>query len=66
MLGNLWGMLTQDINPTHTKVYHKQVNYVFTVSGTAIYWRSTKQTLVTTSSNHAEIIALSEAVREGI
>ena len=29
---------------------------------TAISWRSTKQTLVATSSNHAEIIALHEAV----
>ncbi|GKA34931.1 hypothetical protein Tco_0721360 [Tanacetum coccineum] len=31
---------------------------------TAISWRSQKQTLVATSSNHAEVIALHEASRE--
>ncbi|KAM1225989.1 hypothetical protein ACFX2G_045625 [Malus domestica] len=41
-----------------------QTGYVFTVGGIAISWRSTKQTLVATSSNHAEIIALHEATRE--
>ena len=41
-----------------------QTGYVFTIGNTAISWRSTKQTLVATSSNHAEIIALHEAVRE--
>lgn len=33
---------------------------------TAISWRSTKQTLTTTSSNHSEIIALYEASHECI
>ncbi|KAJ9561317.1 hypothetical protein OSB04_006477 [Centaurea solstitialis] len=32
--------------------------------GTAISWRSTKQTMVATSSNHAEILAIHEASRE--
>ncbi|KAM1643278.1 hypothetical protein ACFX2K_013105 [Malus domestica] len=41
-----------------------QMGYVFTVGDTAISWRSTKQTLVVTSSNHAEILALHEASRE--
>lgn len=41
-----------------------QTGYVFTNNGTAISWRSQKQTLVTTSSNHSEIIALHEASRE--
>ena len=41
-----------------------QNGYVFTIGNTAISWRSTKQTLVATSSNHAEIIALHEAVKE--
>jgi len=41
-----------------------QTGYVFTIGNTAISWRSTKQTLVATSSNHSEIIALYEAVRE--
>lgn len=43
-----------------------QTGYVFTYGGTAISWRSQKQTLVATSSNHAEIIALHEASRECI
>ncbi|KAL5542384.1 hypothetical protein UlMin_010094 [Ulmus minor] len=37
-----------------------QTGYVFTCGGTAISWRSQKQTLVATSSNHAEVIALHE------
>ena len=41
-----------------------QTGYVFTIGGTAIYWRSQKQTLVATSSNHAETIALHEVCRE--
>ncbi|KAG7583422.1 hypothetical protein ISN44_As08g029370 [Arabidopsis suecica] len=41
-----------------------QTGYVFMIGGTAISWRSQKQTLVATSSNHAEIIALHEASRE--
>ncbi|KAJ0530675.1 putative RNA-directed DNA polymerase [Helianthus annuus] len=41
-----------------------QTGYVFTYGGTAISWKSTKQTLTATSSNHAELIALYEAGRE--
>ncbi|XP_068329664.1 secreted RxLR effector protein 161-like [Pyrus communis] len=41
-----------------------QTGYVFTVEDTAISWRSTKQTLVATSSNHVEILALHEASHE--
>jgi hypothetical protein len=41
-----------------------QTGYVFTHGGTAISWRSQKQTLVATSSNHAEVIALHEASKE--
>ena len=41
-----------------------QTGYVFTRGGTAISRRSQKQTLVATSSNHAEMIALHEATRE--
>lgn len=41
-----------------------QTGYVFTMGGTAISWRSQKQSLVATSSNYAEIIALHEACRE--
>ncbi|GKB94667.1 hypothetical protein Tco_0980804 [Tanacetum coccineum] len=38
-----------------------QTEYVFLNGGTAILWRSKKQTLVATSSNHAEVIALHKA-----
>ncbi|GJU28213.1 retrovirus-related pol polyprotein from transposon TNT 1-94 [Tanacetum coccineum] len=41
-----------------------QTEYVFTSIGTAISWRSVKQTITTTSSNHAEILAIHEASRE--
>jgi len=41
-----------------------QTGFVFLQGGTAISWKSTKQTLVSTSTNHSEIIALYEASRE--
>ncbi|CAN4123977.1 unnamed protein product [Withania somnifera] len=41
-----------------------RTGYVFTFGGTAISWRSTKQDVVATSSNHAEIIAIHEVSRE--
>ncbi|KAM1348452.1 hypothetical protein EV2_002765 [Malus domestica] len=41
-----------------------QTGYVFTNGDTVISWRSTKQTLVVTSSNLSKIIALHEASRE--
>jgi hypothetical protein len=41
-----------------------QSRYVFIYGGTAISWRSTKQTLTAISSNHAELIALYDAGRE--
>ena len=41
-----------------------QNGYVFTYGDTSISWKSTKQTLTATSSNHAELIALYEAGRE--
>jgi hypothetical protein len=43
-----------------------QTGYLFTYGGTAISWRSVKQSLVATSSNHSEIIAIHEASRECI
>jgi len=48
-------------DPTNCK---SQSGYVFLLNGTAISWRSQKQSLVTTSTNHSEIIALYEASRE--
>ncbi|XP_050147323.1 secreted RxLR effector protein 161-like [Malus sylvestris] len=41
-----------------------QMGYVFTVGDTTISWRSTKQSLVVTPSNHAEIFALHKASRK--
>jgi hypothetical protein len=37
---------------------------MFPYGGTAISWKSAKQTLIVTSTNHSEIIALYEASRE--
>ena len=41
-----------------------QIGFVFLRGGTAISWKSLKQTLVATSTNHSEIITLYEASRE--
>ena len=41
-----------------------QTWYVFNYNGITISWRSIKQTMVTTSSNHSEILAIHEASRE--
>ena len=41
-----------------------QTSYVFLCGGTAISWKSSKQSLVSTSTNHSEIIALYEVARE--
>jgi hypothetical protein len=43
-----------------------QTGYLFACGSIAISWRSIKQTLVPTSSNHLEIIAIHEASRECI
>ena len=40
--------------------------YLFTNCGTAISWKSTKQTMAATSSNHVELLAIHEASRECI
>ena len=41
-----------------------QTGYIFTYGNTAISWRSVKQTMVATSSNYSEILAMHEASRE--
>jgi hypothetical protein len=41
-----------------------QIGYLFTCGNTAILWRSVKQTISATSSNHSEIIAIHEVSRE--
>ena len=38
-----------------------QTGYLFTYGNTAISWRSVKQTIYATSSNHSKIIAIHEA-----
>ena len=43
-----------------------QTRYVFNCNGTTISWRSFKQTMIATSSNHSYIIAIHEASRECI
>ncbi|XP_049363534.1 secreted RxLR effector protein 161-like [Solanum verrucosum] len=47
----------------HILRYLKGTSYLFTYGGPAISWRSTKQSIVATSSNHAEIITIHEASR---
>lgn len=41
-----------------------QTDYLFTCGGTTISWRSMKQTMIATFSNHAEIMVIHEASRE--
>ena len=43
-----------------------QTGCVFNCNEITISWRSSKQAMVTTSSNHSEIIAIHEASRECI
>jgi hypothetical protein len=43
-----------------------QTGYVFKIGSTAFSWKSVKQTITATSSNHAEILALHEASREAL
>jgi hypothetical protein len=41
-----------------------QTEFVFLHGGTAISWKSVKQTFIVTSTNHSKIIALNETSRE--
>ena len=41
-----------------------QTGYIFTYRNTAISWRSVKQTMMATSSNHSEILAVHEGSKE--
>jgi hypothetical protein len=43
-----------------------QTDFLFLCGGAATSWRSVKQTLVATSTNHSKIIALYEATREWV
>ncbi|TPX30042.1 DNA-directed DNA polymerase [Synchytrium microbalum] len=46
------------------KTAKSQTGYVILLNGTAVSWRSTKQSTVATSSMHSELIALYESTRE--
>jgi hypothetical protein len=41
-----------------------QTGYIFLKNGAPISWKSTKQTVTATSTNHAELLAFHEAARE--
>ena len=41
-----------------------QIGYIFTLGNIAISWKSSKQTMVATSSNHLEILVMHEASQE--
>ncbi|KAK9119072.1 hypothetical protein Scep_017165 [Stephania cephalantha] len=41
-----------------------QTEYVFTCGNIVVSWKSVKQTMVSTSSNHSEVLAIYEASRE--
>ena len=43
-----------------------QTGYIFLKNGAPISWKSVKQTITATSTNHAELIALHEAAREAV
>ena len=43
-----------------------QSGYVFILNGAAVSWRSSKQSVVATSTTEAEYIAASEAAKEGV
>ena len=43
-----------------------QTGYIFIKNGAPISWKSVKQTITATSTNHAELMALHEAAREAI
>ena len=59
MIGNADACYLSDPHKTRS-----QTGYVFTCGGATISWRSQKWTLIATSSNHAEVIALHEVSRE--
>jgi hypothetical protein len=43
-----------------------QTGYIFVKNGAPISWKSVKQTITATSTNHAELLALHEAAREAV
>ena len=43
-----------------------QTGYIFVKNGAPISWKSSKQTVTATSTNHAELLAFHEASREAV
>ena len=43
-----------------------QIGYIFLKNNAPISWKSVKQTITTTSSNHSKLIAFHEATREAV
>ena len=54
------GFKTDEINGK------SQTGYIFLKNGAPISWKFVKQTITTTSTNHAELLALHEAAREAV
>jgi len=54
------GFMTDEVNGK------SQTGYIFIKNGAPICWKSVKQTVTATSTNHAELIALHEAAREAV
>ena len=57
-------MQRQSIYLTHIMFSYKQAIYLHVVVQLAISWRSMKQVITSTSSNHAEILVIREASQE--
>jgi hypothetical protein len=57
-------MPTLAIDLSDPQNIRSQIGYVFLHGETTIFWKSCKKTLVATSTNHSEIIALYKASRE--
>ena len=51
---------------TNPNAGKSQTGYIFLKCGAPISWKSTKQTVTATSTNHAELLAFHEAARECI
>jgi hypothetical protein len=63
----LWWVMVGYVDAGYMSNPHNarsQTSFVFLCGGAAISWWSVKQTLVVTSTNHSEIIALYKATRE--
>lgn len=51
---------------TNETIGKSQTGYIFLKNGSPILWKSVKQTVTATSTNHAELLAFHEAAREAV